>query len=238
MLNKTIPLIAFTLAMSASVASQAQDFYGSAMVGANDQAKYSEPYGNNIAADSDFPAQFDSGDGKVGNIGLGYVFNSKFRVEARLGAHGSKFDDRKIGTGARAGEEYILNGDIKSKTFTVEGFYDIPTATSFSPYVKAGIGQSRNTYSARLGGAGVAAFDAFDGAVDGYYDAYADQKSSEFAWNIGFGATYKLNNSVNLFGEYQYMSFGKADTGQDSFTDGFQIDSEAHELMVGIRVGF
>ena len=81
MLNKTIPLIAFTLAMSASVASQAQDFYGSAMVGANDQAKYSEPYGNNIAADSDFPAQFDSGDGKVGNIGLGYVFNSKFRVE-------------------------------------------------------------------------------------------------------------------------------------------------------------
>ena len=238
MINKTTSVMAITLAMSVASVSHAQGMYGSIMAGASDQANDSEPYGNNVALDADFPQKFDGGDGKVGALGLGYAFNNKLRIEARIGGHRSKFNDRKIGTGERAGEEYILNGDVKSTTLTVEGFYDIPTGSAFSPYLKAGIGASRNTYSARLGGAGVAAFDEFDGVVDGFYDAYADQTSTEFSWNVGVGASYKLSNSVNLFGEYQYASFGNADTGQDSFTDGFKIDSEAHEVMIGIRVGF
>ena len=237
-MHKITALIAMTVAMGASSVSHAEGFYGSVMAGVSNQAQDSEPYGNNVAVDPDFPHQFDSGDGSVGGVGLGYVFNDQLRVETRLGAHRSKFDDRKVGTGARAGEEYILNGNIKSTALTVEGFYNIPMQSAFSPYVKAGIGISRNTYAARLGGAGVAAFDAFDGAVDSYYDAYADQTSNEFTWNVGIGGSYSVNSSVDLFGEYQYLSLGKADTGQDSFTDGFKIASDAHELMVGVRVGF
>ena len=121
---------------------------------------------------------------------------------------------------------------------TVEGFYDIPTGTAFTPYLKAGLGVTRNTYSARLGGAGVAAFDPFDGAADGYYDAYADQTKTEFTWNVGAGASYAVSDKVSLFGEYQYVALGDASTGQDSFTDGFGVDVAAHEILVGLRASF
>lgn len=221
-----------------SGAAFAEGFYGTAMLGGSVQANDSAAYGNNIAADADFPRGFDSGNGGVGAIGLGYRINDNFRLEGRLGLHRSGFNSTRIGTGARDGAEYALKGDVESTTFTLEGFYDLPTSGALRPYVKAGIGVARNSYSAKLGGAGVAAFDPFDGTSDGYYDNYSDGKSTEFTWNVGVGASYALNDQVTLFGEYQYVSFGDVKTGQDSFTDGFRVDSEAHEVFVGLRASF
>ncbi len=172
-------------------------------------------------------------------IGVGYVVNDQFRIEGRVSFREASFNSREIGTGARAGEEYILNGKLKSTTLTVEGFYDIDTGTDFTPYVKAGAGVARNEYAAKLGGAGLAAFDAFDGAVDGYYDAYDDQTSTEFTWNVGLGLNYAINDQISLVGEYQYVSLGDVQTGQDAFTDGFEIDgATAHEVSVGINYRF
>lgn len=156
-----------------------------------------------------------------------------------MGYREGSFNDAQTGTGARAGEEYILNGDIKTTTLTVEGFYDFPNASKFTPYVKAGLGVANNDYSARLGGAGVAAFDAFDGAADGYYDNYSDGDSTEFSWNVGVGGSYAISKKTAIYGEYQYANFGDVKTGQDSFTDGFKIDDiSSHELALGVRVNF
>lgn len=231
-------LLAAATAVGISGAVQAEGLYGTAMLGLSFQATDSEPYGSNIAVDPDFPGEFSTGDGAVGALGFGYDFDGPFRVESRLGLHQADFDSQRFGTGARAGEEYVLNGDIKSTTLTVEGFYDIPTNGTIEPYVKAGVGAARNSYSARLGGAGVAAFDPFDGTVDGFYDAYPDQTSTEFTWNVGFGASVPLNDRVTLFGEYQFVSFGGASTGQDAFTDGFRVNASAHEVMFGLRADF
>ena len=237
-MKKTLLLAALTTAVI-SAPLHAEGFYGTALIGTSSQATDSEPYGNNIAADSDFPGKFSSGDGNVGTIGVGYSYNNKIRVEGRLAHRNGDFNDQKFGTGSRAGEEYILNGDIKSTTLTVEGFYDFPTSSAFKPYVKAGVGVSRNRYAARLGGAGVAAFDPFDGTTDGFYDAYADQRSTEFTWNAGLGATYDINKKINLVAEYQYVSLGDGSTGQDSFTDGFQVDgATTNEFQIGLQVNF
>ena len=222
----TIPSLAF-----------AEGFYVSAQLGASQQASDSEPIGNNIAADEDFTGEFDAGDSTVGGIGIGYIFSEQFRIEGRITYRNSDFNDRKFGTGAREGEEYILNGDIESTAFTIEGFYDFPNNSSFTPYIKAGLGVSDNNYSARLGGAGVAAFDPFDGVTDGYYDDYEDGNSTEFSWNVGVGGNFEFSERTSIYGEYQYASFGDVSTGQDSFTDGFKIDDiSAHEFMVGIRI--
>ncbi|XPF95979.1 outer membrane protein [Colwellia sp. RE-S-Sl-9] len=230
-------ILATTVALAIPSIAQAEGFYVTGQIGVSEQANDSKPYGNNIAIDPDFPGKFDSDGGTVGGIGIGYTFNDQYRIEGRIGYRDSSFNDRQIGTGARAGEEYILNGEIESTTYTIEGFYDFSNNTDFTPYIKAGLGISDNSYSARLGGAGVAAFDAFDGAADGYYDAYADDDSTEFSWNVGFGGNYQLSETISLYGEYQYASFGDVKSGQDSFTDGFKIDdTAAHEVMVGIRI--
>lgn len=226
------------LAICFSATSHAEGLYGTAMVGITFQDTDAKAYGNNIALDVDFPSQFDAGDGELGTFGLGYAFNENYRLEARLGYHKSDFGDRQIGTGARDGEEYILDGEFESTTFTIEGFYDIPTGTSFVPYLKAGVGVSNNEYSARLGGTGVAGFDAFDGTVDGFYDAYADGDSTEMTWNVGLGGSYSINDKWSVFAEYQYMDFGSVSTGQDAFTDGFGVDATANEIAFGIGFDF
>lgn len=231
--------LAFVLAATISVTSHAESLYGSVMIGTSSQETDSEAYGNNIAVDPDFPGKFSTGDGTVGTLGLGYSFSGPLRIEGRLGFHEADFNSQKFGTGARAGEEYVLNGDIQSTTLTVEGFYDIPVSSSIKSYVKAGVGVARNRYSARLGGAGVAAFDPFDGTTDGFYDNYADEKSTEFTWNVGVGGIYAINNQISLVGEYQYVSLGDASTGQDSFSDGFRVeDATANEFHLGVQVNF
>lgn len=238
-LKNTLALsIALTLAIP--LTTYAENFYGSVFVGAVEHTGDSQPFGQNIAIDSDFPGNFESGSGDVTGLALGYRFNDNFRLEARYGYHDSDFSDRKIGTGSRENEEYILNVGVESKTFSLEGFYDFANDTAFTPYVKAGIGYADNTYSAKLGGQGVAAFDPFDGATDGYYDGYSDGSSNNLMWNVGVGFTYDVSENLALFTEYQYVSFdGEMKTGQDSFTDGFAIDDvQAHEVLIGLKMSF
>lgn len=233
-------LLLAVLSLSAPSITLAQGLYGSASLGYSTSASDSEPYGNNIAVDADFPAKFDNDTATVGSIGLGYRLNENVRVEGRLAYRKNEFNETQYGTGARNGHDYVLNGELSSKTFTLEGFYDFPNATALTPYVKAGLGVSKNEYSARLGGNYVAAnFDRFDGTVDGYYDNYADGDSTEFSYTVGFGGSYDVSPRVALYGEYQYITFGDVKTGQDSFTDGFKVDdASAHELMAGVRVNF
>lgn len=234
--STTIALCIATALVLPSLA-QAQGFYATAQLGYSQQANDVTPYGNNIAADSDFPGEFDASDSAVGGIGFGYAFNEQYRIESRLSYRDASFNDTKLGTGARNGEEYLVDGNIETTTLTLEAFYDFANSTAFTPYIKTGVGVAFNRFSARLGGAGVAAFDPFDGNVDGYYDAYSDEDSTEFSWNVGLGANYAISNTVSVYGEYQYAIFGDVSTGQDSFTDGFNIDNaSAHEVMFGLRV--
>lgn len=234
---KKILALSITLAFVAPTLAKDEGFYATALLGASQQINEPAAYGNNIAVDADFPSMFDADNGTVGGIGIGYKFNNQFRVEGRIGYHDSSYDSQRFGTGARDGEEYILKGKVENTTYTIEGFYDFSNNTSFTPYIKAGIGLSDNSFSAKLGGAGVAAFDAFDGAVDGYYGNYADGDSSEFSWNAGIGVNYQLTEVTSVYAEYQYASFGDVSTGQDAFTDGFMIDDVAtNEFAIGIRV--
>ena len=222
-----------------SGASQAEGLYGVVMAGKSIQAQDSQPYGSNLAVDATFPKEFSTGDGNVGTLGLGYVIDKHFRIEARLARRNADFNSRELGMGEREGEEFILNGEIKSTTLSIEGFYDIQSDSAFKPYIKAGVGAARNSYSARLGGTGVADFDPFDGKVDGYYDNYADETSTEFSWNIGAGFRVAINESINFIAEYQYVVLGDASTGQDAFTDGFHIDNAAaHEVQLGLQFNF
>ena len=62
---------------------------------------------------------------------------------------------------------------------------------------------------------------------------------TEFTWNIGFGGSYEINDQFNIVAEYQFISLGDVQTGQDAFTDGCQIDgATAHEVGVGVKYNF
>ena len=67
--------IAVVLVMALAIPSltMAQSFYVAPQVGYSLSTTDSEPYGNNIAADSDFPTEFEAEGSFVGGIGLGYI---------------------------------------------------------------------------------------------------------------------------------------------------------------------
>lgn len=235
---KKTALIAALLATTATT-SVAQDFYGTAFLGYNNQITDINPYGTNIAVDSDFPFNWDAGEGATAGFGIGYQLNSNVRIEGRLSHRTSKASENLLGTGARVGEDYTMVTELNSTALTVEGFYDFDTQSAFTPYLKAGVGVAKNKFAAKMGGTTGAFFDPFDGTTDGFYDAYPTETETSFTWNIGFGASYALNDTTTLFGEYQYVSLGDAATGQDFATDGFLIDgATAHEVNFGVRVAF
>lgn len=240
-MNTILPISILLATLSLGlITTSAQDtgFYVSGVIGFSSQADDVSPIGQNIAVDPSFPSTFDGGDGVAGGIGVGYRYDN-FRIEGRVASRQHEFDQTEEGTGERAGENYQADGEFDATSFTLEGFYDFDVNSAFSPYVKAGIGYVDTKFKTRLGGNGAAGFDAFDGTEDGFYDAYKDGSDDDFIWLVGGGVTIPTGNNVSVFGEYQYITLGSAETGQDSFTDGFQIaDPAAHEVYVGLRYDF
>lgn len=243
--KKLVLSIAVALATTSLV--QAEGFYVTAQVGISEQSTDSKPTGNNLAVDPTFPDNFESGDGTVAGIGIGYAFNDNIRVEGRISNRDGSFDQSKMGAGDRADQAFALVGEIESTTYSVEAFYDFTNSSIFTPYVKAGVGISDNSYSAKLGGSGVAGFfDSIDGTSDGFYTGYTDGDSTEFSWNVGIGGNIEISKSTSIFLEYQYVTFGDVESGQDSLdfgggetNDGFGIDgADANEFIVGINVKF
>ena len=66
-------VMVLTIALVIPSLSMAQSFYVAPQLGYSLPTTDSEPYGNNIAADSDFPTEFEAEGSFVGGIGLGYI---------------------------------------------------------------------------------------------------------------------------------------------------------------------
>lgn len=247
-------VVGIAMALAIPSLAQAEGYYVSGQIGFSAQSTDNTATGNNLAVDDSFPASFDAGDGTVGGIGIGYVFNDNLRLEGRISYREGSFDQNKSGLAGtkadRSDLNYGLIGEIESTTYTVEAFYDFPNNSVFTPYIKAGVGVSDNSYSAKLGGSGItdggdASFDALDRTADGFYTGYADGDSTEFSWNLGFGGNIEVSDAVSVYAEYQYIVFGDVESGQDAINfgtptnDGFAIDgADANEFTVGIRVQF
>ncbi len=69
---------AFATTFLSGLAS-AEGFYVSGLVGKSYQSTDSEPYGNNVAQDANFPGKFDAGDSAVSTLGLGYIITDGLR---------------------------------------------------------------------------------------------------------------------------------------------------------------
>ena len=55
---------------------------------------------------------------------------------------------------------------------------------------------------------------------------------NNFAWQVGAGVGYALNDNVSLDAGYRYVDYG------DFTEDGTKLETSAHELYVGARYAF
>ena len=118
--------------------------------------------------------------------------------------------------------------EVTAHSLMVNAFYDFNTASSFTPYVGAGLGGAYlNT-------------DYKTSIINGGAASIGVSKSSwNLAWNVGGGVAYHLNENAALDFGYRYVDLGKAETGSInalSMSGSSELDYTAHEFSIGLRL--
>lgn len=108
----------------------------------------------------------------------------------------------------------LVNTEIESQSLMINGYYDIDTGSKLTPYVGAGIGYAK-----------------IKGKASSLEVSYSED-GNNFAWQVGAGVGYALNDKVSLDAGYRYVDYG------DFTKDGLKWESSAHELYVGARYAF
>lgn len=180
----------------------------------------------------------------VGGFRLSYglvfpISQHQIRSEIEYGYNGNtKLDDDifyKIAANNNQGylgDNVNASSKIKSQFVVANFYYDFINNSKFTPYINAGIGYARlkaeNSFSYKTTGS-----------------SFSDT-SNNFAWNLGVGAAYNINNNIALDAGYRYTDYGKVKTSKEISLSNQQynhkIDTsskiKSHEMNIGIRYTF
>jgi opacity protein-like surface antigen len=113
-----------------------------------------------------------------------------------------------------------LDGDVTALSFLVNGYYDIPTGSNFTPFITAGIGLAR--------------VDVNDLTVPGLRMAPFNGDDTVLAGQVGAGVSYALNEKLNVDLKYRYFMTDNLEFSRGNTLDGLT----SHNVYLGVRYSF
>lgn len=113
---------------------------------------------------------------------------------------------------------------LNTQTVLVNAFYDIDTGTKFTPFVGGGLGVAINSVN------GTASLLSGANAIN--YSA----SNTSFAWALGGGVNYAIDNHWSVDASYRYIDLGKADFGPSGAVLSGNVSS--NEILAGLRYQF
>jgi len=138
---------------------------------------------------------------------LGFNFDVG-RLEAELGYKTADIDEVSVnGLGSAS-----ANGDWSILSFMANGYFDFNLNPAVKPFVMAGIGMANVTLDSN--------------------DLDVDDSDTVFAYQVGVGVGFALNNKVTFDVSYRYMGT------QDPEIDGVDVEYGSHNILAGVRVKF
>lgn len=188
----------------ASQAAQAKDnFYVSGALGAT------------FTQDADYRLSNTTGDFEIDNtvnfsLAAGKHLNKNIRTELELSHRKADLDVATVDGVVSLN----VGGDISTTTILLNGYYSFLPDQAISPYFSGGVGFAKHDATLTVAG--------LTGSGD----------DTVFAYQVGGGADYKVDNNVTLFTDYRY--FGSSDA---KFVD-TEVEYNAHELRAGVRYSF
>lgn len=180
-----------------------------------------------------------------GGVNIGYDFGKRTNVPIRLEldytlrGNASDYLQKPTTTymtvnGLPASEDAIIGvkTSIRLQTAMLNAWYDIPTGTALTPYLGGGIGVAFIRHKST----------AIENPGTDDQEVINNSKNfSNFAWSLGGGVAYNINDNWALDVGYRYIDAGDHKMhykGADSFLF-TQIDKiESHDIMLGFRYGF
>ncbi len=176
---------------------------------------------------------------------VGYKFHENFRadwsLDYRPGFKNSYMTSETV-TDEEGKRTYITSSKVKVKSLVsmVNFYYDIVTIDKFTPYATFGLGLARNKTNNYTRTTNSDQSDPSSTVV------YSKGTRTEFAWKIGLGSKYEINQDFDLDLRYQYADLGKFSTGGSASLEGEAYEStpkkigkiKSHEILLGIAYKF
>jgi len=120
----------------------------------------------------------------------------------------------------------------------VNAYYDFHNDSSFTPYFGGGLGLAFINTDADFGVTNSAT------PADTWVKSIGSQTETNFAWNLGAGVGYAINDMFTVDLGYRFTSLGGAETkwGKDDvggdWMQGKTDNVYMHQVALGLRINF
>ena len=201
------------------------------------------PNGTSVAAGTPYgwTTEFDQGVSGSLEAGLRYGGNIRSGVEiayssadidghSRVQLGGTVIDgvDAAVLTGSPTQLGAIVGqvvddgrGDVKNLSVFANAYYDFDLAGPFAPYVGAGLGFTKVDVDYSPSGVGIINGD-----------------DTVFAWQLKAGATYRLGDNWEVYGEYAYRRSEDVSLDNQLFPGTLDIENQQSVFSLGVRYRF
>lgn len=219
-------------------------FADNANSGQNDQGYVRFDYGKASIAKANDGNRYEGAKFKNNHtisVGVGFkvdeAMKNNIRTDLTITQRNFKLHNNTVETQDNESVYAVRSQGIRSTAAMLNFYYDIKLSEAFSPYLQIGAGIARNkakTLSKIVSDAG------------GPYltSTYPGKVSHDFAWQVGAGIVFKINDTVNLDLGYKHINLGKVKTkvGSEASLLGTVTTQPAagmrlkgHEVTAGLR---
>jgi opacity protein-like surface antigen len=155
---------------------------------------------------------------------LGYEVKKNIRLELEVNYRDNGEDSLTIANaGSFTGLSTNADGDVRNLSAMVNGYYDFKNVTSnekLTPYLTGGIGLAR-----------------VDADVTSNGTQIVDDNDTVFAYQLGIGVGYDINDKTTLDFGYRYFGTQDPDLTDASGAD-FESEYSNHAILAGVRYDF
>lgn len=152
----------------------------------------------------------------AGSIAAGYDLEQMFRIPLRFEVEYAIMEQVK---NSNIGSE-LDQIKIGAQTIFANVYYDFENTTRFTPYVSAGLGVAFLRTAAKVDGS----------------SSFVDTRGN-FAWNVGLGLGYMLNEYITIDAGYRFNSLGEA-RAQSGVLGAKAENFYSHQFGLGARFSF
>lgn len=184
------------------------------------------------------------GDAGVYSGAIGYRFDEHLRVDFGIDYRDGYSNKYSVQDQTYQGVDYTDTQltVVRSLSTMFSFYYDIAEINKVTPYVMLGAGVARNTANSH------STFEYADNHPNTSL-SFSDGTHINFAWKVGAGSAYSINNDFNIDLHYQYVDLGKFRTGNigtihaaygdtKEVTPNLEGKLRSHEILCGLVYKF
>ena len=228
-------VLAMVLGMAVTALAQPNGLYLAPKIGYSHlKGKFTETFYGDEGVETE---NYNGSKGQlVLGLAVGYdfkpVFDVPLRTELEYAWRGKKelYSFFEEDLGAFPGNNGFGKIKVGAQSFFVNAFFDIYNPSPVTPYIGAGLGFARLASE----------FQFNDN--EGIYSFGTSKSGTNFAWNIGAGAAWKVAENVALDLGYRYVDFGNVTSsspiGPDDEYITLKTKASTHEVLLGLRYTF